>query len=243
LGTDKKKEVNLPNPLHPMMNRAFDILEPAFIEKVLPASGHGILATPEKCQEFLQLLPAAAAEVYEKLSERWGKEKTTPAEKWTELKLHLSGFVKASAKKGTNKVPKILTSTDRSTLETWPVAIVFQYTYPRLDINVSKMRNHLLKSPFCVHPKTGRVCVPIRVEDIEEFSPFDVPTLPQLGDELNQFEKENDTKDNKTPHWKKTSLQAYFEPFQKEFLDPILKKQRRLQRDLAEQTAAVTGDF
>ena len=37
--------------------------------------------------------------------------------------------------------------------------IMLQYCYPRLDVNVSKGVNHLLKSPFCVHPKTGHFLI------------------------------------------------------------------------------------
>ena len=41
-------------------------------------------------------------------------------------------------------------------LEGAPKRIIVAYTFPRLDMEVSKKMNHLLKAPFCVHPKTGK---------------------------------------------------------------------------------------
>ncbi|MEE6522030.1 hypothetical protein FKM82_020423 [Ascaphus truei] len=54
---------------------------------------------------------------------------------------------------------------------------MLQYCYPRLDVNVSKGLNHLLKSPFSVHPKTGRISVPIDLKTLDQFDPFAVPTI------------------------------------------------------------------
>lgn len=62
--------------------------------------------------------------------------------------------------------------------------IQIYYTYPRLDAEVSKHRNHLLKAPFCVHPKTGRVSVPIDPEKIDDFDLEMVPSVTQLLHEL-----------------------------------------------------------
>merc|ERR1712004_258825 len=94
--------------------------------------------------------------------------------------------------------------------------IMLQYTYPRLDVNVSKGINHLLKSPFCVHPKTGRVCVPMDVNRIEEFDPLTVPTVSNLCDELNQktaSEEEIKVKDYR--HCSLKDCVAIFESFVK----------------------------
>lgn len=64
--------------------------------------------------------------------------------------------------------------------------IILQYTYPRIDAEVSKHRNHLLKAPFCVHPKTGRVCVPVDPERVDEFDPEAVPDVGMLLKELDE---------------------------------------------------------
>jgi DNA primase small subunit len=226
-----------------MLVRAYDVLEPMFIESVLPESGHSLLASADYWEPLLDTLPDAAKIVGQHLSNKWsGREgmTTSPAEKWEQLKQHLDACF---GEKGAVKKTKNVTSFEKQNIENWPVEVVFKYTYPRLDINVSKMQNHLLKSPFCVHPKTGRVCVPIQVEAIDDFDPFQVPTLPQLMKELDEYQEKEDASGRKVQDWHKTSLKEYFEPFQKEFLEPMLKDLRRKAREEAEEKAAVIGDF
>jgi DNA primase small subunit len=264
MGTDQNKGMNLSHPLHPMLSRAYDVLEPMFIEDILPSSGHSLLAKKEHWDALLGSLPPAAEPVATTLAKKWSSSNdgSTPAEKWAELKRYLSIFIGKSTDGGQKQMKhaKNLPTKDRIKIEQWPVETVFRYTYPRLDINVSKMQNHLLKSPFCIHPKTGRVCVPIEVDKVDDFDPFKVPTLPQLMRELDEYEKQNggsSSSDNdnatadadgsrksKVEHdWQKTSLRGPFEHFQKQFLAPMWNELRRDRRAQAEEKAAMTGDF
>jgi DNA primase small subunit len=239
LGTDKNKNILLTSPLHPMMKRAFTILEPLFIEHIIPESGHSILAAEENWEVLLDSIPDCAERVKENLKKKWKNSRLNPAEKWEELKQHLDVYITKTA--GGGKTQKTMTSAEKNKLQTWPIETVFRYTYPRLDINVSKMQNHLLKSPFCVHPKTSRVCIPIQVDKVDAFDPFSVPTLSDLIDELNTAEKSGTTK--VTHGWQKTSLKESFEPFIKNFLEPLWKDIRKQKRDYAEESAAFSGEF
>ena len=62
--------------------------------------------------------------------------------------------------------------------------------YPRLDGNVTIQIGHLLKGPFCVHPKTGYISVPMSIELIEKFE-FD--KIPKV-DYLIEYENNDDKK-------------------------------------------------
>jgi hypothetical protein len=43
-----------------------------------------------------------------------------------------------------------------------------------------------------VHPKTGKVCVPIDPDTAWEFDPDDVPTVQQLLQEINEQQQQQD---------------------------------------------------
>lgn len=104
--------------------------------------------------------------------------------------------------------------------------IVLEYTYPRLDIEVSKHLNHLLKSPFVVHPGTGRVCVPINTKDLENFDPLGVPTVTELLGEIDDWKAPEGENEGKTiQDWEKTSLKPYVEYF-RSFVVALMKDEK-----------------
>ncbi|XP_046517053.1 DNA primase small subunit isoform X1 [Equus quagga] len=112
--------------------------------------------------------------------------------------------------------------------------IMLQYCFPRLDINVSKGINHLLKSPFSVHPKTGRISVPIDLQKVDQFDPFAVPTISSICHELDaiftsEAEKEENQAESDIKHrtrdYKKTSLAPYVKVFE-QFLENLDKSRK-----------------
>ncbi|XP_011565946.3 DNA primase small subunit [Plutella xylostella] len=61
--------------------------------------------------------------------------------------------------------------------------IKIQYCYPRLDVNVTKGFNHLLKSPFSIHPKTGKVSVAFKPNNAKNMNLDEIPTIYTLLDD------------------------------------------------------------
>ena len=118
------------------------------------------------------------------LYEKWVKNpKESGAARWKALRDATDSVLNdfAATKNSKRK------SVNYAELDAWRYELVLTHCYARLDINVSKTQNHLLKSPFCVHPKTGKVCVPIDPHMVDDFDPFStsyVPTLNSLQHEV-----------------------------------------------------------
>lgn len=189
----------------------------------------GILDRSETWNKVLAIIPDP--EVKEKVERQWTEHPNkSGAEKWDILE---SAVSKAEKKK------KYKDEVVRD--------IKFQYCYPRLDVKVSTAINHLLKSPFCVHPKTCksiivnleiviinffffivRVCVPIQVDECENFNPLTVPDLTTLDQELEKYNQAN-SDSSRLADYKKTSLKPYVEYFEK-FVNSIILDVTRSKR-------------
>ncbi|KAF9524030.1 prim-pol domain-containing protein [Crepidotus variabilis] len=186
VGKDSSKKLNVRNAgtLPPSLQAALQELRTVFPALIL--RNQKLFASEEGYLDLLKCIPDS--KMADKLSSKWEDSRGTSEERWEELL--------GEAKKNQN---------------VWNAIedVILMYTYPRLDAEVSKHRNHLLKAPFCVHPKTGRVCVPVDPHTVDSFDPSTVPTVGQLLRELDEMGNSNG--EETKADWEKTSLKPYIE--------------------------------
>jgi DNA primase small subunit len=186
---------------------------------------------PEKADALLQQIPDL--ELREALRKKWeASPGRASAAKWADIDLLAQTSASATLD------PKDLLDAKQD--------IVLEHTYPRLDSAVSQKLNHLLKSPFVIHPGTGRICVPIDRDNLDGFDPLDVPTLQGLEREIDAWNVDTEgaaamaavevsegssgaaasSQDVKhVQDWEKTSLKPYIEYF-RSFVTALMRDER-----------------
>jgi len=178
-GVDQAKKVNLKDTLHPFIQKSVDAINPYF--NSLALENQDILGSDEKLNAALALITdeSLRKDVEERIKDPRGPDDSVSrweliAQKFKEK------HTRSQIAKGKTRL-----------LE----EIMLQYIYPRLDVNVSTGVNHLLKSPFCIHPKTGRVCVPIDPTKVDEFSPESAPIITDIINDLDKVKEESRAED------------------------------------------------
>ncbi|KAL2398010.1 DNA primase small subunit [Exophiala dermatitidis] len=236
-GVQGGKRVNLRRPLHPHIVRSLEILKPYFAQVLVDQEPFLSKAGQDR---LLQLLPDKA--LNEALAKKWASSPDRPShKKWADID--------SVAETGVSK------SLDKRALLQAKQDIVLEYTYPRLDVEVGKKRIHLLKSPFVVHPGTGRVCVPITaggdMSRADSFDPLSVPKVNELLREVDQYggaggQDGGDQPANgdgvtvrKINDWEKTSLKPYVELFDSHVRTLLKSEMVRVKRERDED--GVTG--
>lgn len=213
-GENQNKKVTLPQShLHPSIQRAIEIISEAFDNYAI--HDQDFLGTEEKLQKVLSLIPDedVRRSITNFLSKQ-NQEKLNSHNQWITIKQCVADHQTLGSKP----------DKDGSKMNFVIEEIMLQFCYPRLDVNVSKGLNHLLKSPFCIHPKTGRVCVPMDPERIAEFKPFSVPTISQLCNELGETSDENG-EIKRSRDYRQTNLKQSLEVFDN-FLQKLEKTWR-----------------
>lgn len=198
---------------HPFISKAYKLLSKAFEEMILPKQM--LLENDQHKELILQFLPSEA--LRDTVRADWNKKASSGEE--GEISIARWHLLQDCVKKEVAALQKSRDSRAARLLEKAMKDIVFAYSYPRLDVEVSKKMNHLLKAPFCVHPKTGKVCVPIDPKDAWNFDPDNVCTVGQLLNELNA--KGSLKGDDVHAAWKETGIGEAVETFDACFLQGL----------------------
>ncbi|KAI7838794.1 hypothetical protein COHA_007409 [Chlorella ohadii] len=217
---------------HPAIKRAYDLLQDAFEQRLLPEQQ--LLEDEQQCQNVLAYLPNEA--IRNAVQQRWQRVHGSE-QRWEVLKEIVEEEAKVGGSMltvdgsrrqgGDARAAKALRKSIKD--------IVCAYAYPRLDMEVSKKMNHLLKAPFCVHPKTGKVCVPIDPDAAWEFDPDTVCTVGGL---LNQLNSGSAAAAQGEEPWRATDMAAAVDTFRLCFLDAL---QQDVKAGLAEKARAAAA--
>lgn len=219
--------LGIKKPYHPHIERSFEIVKNQFSDIILQeqnpwATSAGSEENWDNVETLLSFLPDSGLRTALKMKWKDQASHSSSKQKWDDL-----GSVAQKVLKHQNQVMQ-LTDAKKE--------IIIYYMYPRLDVEVSKQVIHLLKSPFCVHPGTGNVCVPFDYtrnlsDDMEDdaygFNPMNAPNLSQLQTEMDEWDtkraKGEDTRDEpievdgsevkSVPDYTKTSLKPYVNYF------------------------------
>lgn len=205
----KGKRAGIRRPLHPHLERSLKFLKTRFLKDILEDQDPW---NNSNYADLLDSLPDSG--LANALKAKWTEyPNRSSSEKWADIdRIARSGISK---------------TLDSKALLDAKQDIIFTSMYPRLDIEVSKHLNHLLKSPFCVHPSTGRVCVPIDITKVDDFNPLEVPTAPYLLKEIEKFNESNsdstqNSRREKIADFDKTSLAPYIKIF-KDFTNRLVR--------------------
>jgi DNA primase small subunit len=227
-------------PFHPLLKRAYEILEPLFERYIVSDAGQGILNTKNQSTALINTIPNEQIRL--QLFQEWeSKPKITGSQKWQMIK-----DITSAGSSGGNNPPNKKVKVNYAELEVWRYKLIFKYGYPRLDVNVSKAQNHLLKSPFCIHPKTGRLCTPIDPSDADSFDPFAVPTVRMLCEEINAYDAHHGASAkgaSDVTDIEKTSMKDSIAIFNKTFMNGLNNSIRRHFQDEALKVQARDIDF
>ncbi|AET37507.1 DNA primase subunit PRI1 Ecym_1265 [Eremothecium cymbalariae DBVPG len=210
-----ERKLNFIRPYHPHLSRSLNILKPHFFSFILREQD------PWKDDELAiqSLLPALHdRQLADMLKQYWKENPGRCSEKkWKDIDVIASNQMKQTRKQD-------YTTRLRECKEDFILAVL----YPKLDVEVTKQTIHLLKAPFCIHPSTGNVCVPIT--DI--FTPSNAPTLFTLQQEM-------ESNGNKI---EETSLQPFIDIFSN-YVSDVIKQDIQLRKRERDDSLEETVSF
>ncbi|GMM35779.1 DNA primase subunit [Saccharomycopsis crataegensis] len=226
--------LNIKRPLHPHVKRSLEILKKKFKNIILDEQN----PWEDDKVAFEGLLPMISDKnLRALLKDHWTNSPGRSSfEKWKDIKTIYE-----------NNSSKIIKNFGIQNFQNMREDIIIETLYPRLDIEVSRQLIHLLKSPFCIHPGTGNVCVPfdskIMFEDYENelvaeesgnyedykkkgFDPMNAPNLSLLQTEFENATINGDF-DANDDDWNRTSLKPYVKLFT-DFVSKLVEDEEKV---------------